>query len=221
MILVPLLNEQGPSLLTAIGEAGLKAVVALVVAVVAGRAVLRPVYRLIAASGSTELFVAATLLVVLSTGLVFSLAGLSMALGAFLAGLLLAETEYRHQVEADIRRSAGCFSACLHVGGMMVDIRVVIAEWLPVLGIVAGLLIGKSIVIGLLCRAFGLSAIVSGAGGPGPQPGRGVRLRHIRRGHGGRHPVARNGRHPVRRGDPHHGADAPDGPIWATGMPNG
>ena len=163
LILVPLLNEQGPSLLTAISQAGLKAVVALVVAVVVGRAVLRPVYRLIAASGSTELFVAATLLVVLSTGLVFSLAGLSMALGAFLAGLLLAETEYRHQVEADIRPFRGLFLGLFFMSvGMMVDIRVVIAEWLPVLGVVAGLLIGKSIVIGLLCRAFGLSAIVSG-----------------------------------------------------------
>ena len=86
-----------------------------------------------------------------------------MALGAFLAGLLLAETEYRHQVEADIRPFRGLFLGLFFMSvGMMVGIRVVIAEWLPVLGIVAGLLIGKSVVIGLLSRAFGLSAIVSG-----------------------------------------------------------
>lgn len=166
LILVPLLNEQGPSLLTAIGEAGLKAVAALVVAVVVGRQVLRPVYRLIAASGNTELFVAATLLVVLGTGWVFSLVGLSMALGAFLAGLLLAETEYRHQVDADIRPFRGLFLGLFFMSvGMVVDLRVVIAEWLPILGVVAGLLIGKSILIGLLCRAFGLSATVSGRAG--------------------------------------------------------
>jgi len=70
---------------------------------VLGRYLLRPLYRIIAATGSSELFMAMTLLVVLSTSMATQMVGLSLELGAFLGGLLLAETEYRHQVEADIK----------------------------------------------------------------------------------------------------------------------
>jgi len=79
------------------------AVVALVGLAGLGRLVLRPLFQMVAATRSNELFVAACLLVVIGAGLITALSGQSMALGAFIAGLLLAETEYRRQIEVAIQ----------------------------------------------------------------------------------------------------------------------
>ena len=77
-----------------------------------GRLGLRPLFRGVARTQSPELFMAACLLVVLATGLAAAAAGLSMALGALIAGVLLAETEYRRQVEVTVEPFKGCCSAC-------------------------------------------------------------------------------------------------------------
>jgi CPA2 family monovalent cation:H+ antiporter-2 len=92
----------GGSILATVGVALLQAAIAVAVIVIFGRVLLRPLFRLVAATRSTELFIAAVLFVVIAAGVIANQAGLSMALGAFIAGLLLAETEYRKAIEATI-----------------------------------------------------------------------------------------------------------------------
>ena len=167
LILVPLLGEQGSTLLTALGSAAVKATLAFVGALFVGRLILRPAYRMIASVGASELFVATTLLVVLGASWTFSQAGLSMALGAFLAGLLLAETEYRHQVEADIRPFRGILLGLFFMTiGMTIDIRFIFAKIETVLLLVTALLFGKTLIVAGLCRLFGLPATVAVRVGP-------------------------------------------------------
>ncbi|MCH8863052.1 MAG: cation:proton antiporter [Proteobacteria bacterium] len=162
LILVILLGQGEGSFIAAVGGATIRAAVALVLVIGVGRLILRPVYRIIAGAKSSELFVAMTLLTVLGTGWLLSLGGLSMALGAFLAGLLLAETEYRHQVEADIRPFRGILLGLFFMTvGMSIDIPLIGAQAGKIAAILAALLIGKSIVTAVLCRGFGLPASVS------------------------------------------------------------
>lgn len=162
LILVALLGEGEGSFINAIGIAILKAVVALALVIGFGRLLLRPFYRLIARTESSELFVATTLLTVLGTGWLVSLGGLSMALGAFLAGLLLAETEYRHQVEADIRPFRGLLLGLFFMTvGMSMDFTLIQTNLAQIGLLVSALLIGKTIITALLCRSFGLSASMS------------------------------------------------------------
>ena len=88
---------------TALGQAALAIAVILVI----WRMVVRPMFRFVGGGASREMFLAAVLLVIIGTAIATERAGLSMALGAFLAGLLFAETEYRHQIEADIEPFKG------------------------------------------------------------------------------------------------------------------
>src|SRR5512145_2228007 len=87
----------------ALGQAALAAAAILVI----GRVVIRPVFRFVGSGASREMFLAAVLLVIIGTGIATEQAGLSMALGAFLAGLLFAETEYRYEIEVDIEPFKG------------------------------------------------------------------------------------------------------------------
>ncbi|MCG8559320.1 MAG: monovalent cation:proton antiporter-2 (CPA2) family protein [Hyphomicrobiales bacterium] len=158
LLLVTLLGEGEGSFLSTMGLAVVKATVALVLVIGVGRLLLRPVYRIVAETRSSELFVATTLLVVLGTGWLMSLVGMSMVMGAFLAGLLLSETEYRHQVEADIRPFRGILLGLFFVTvGMSIDITLIWRELPTVTLIVVALMVGKSLVTAGLCRAFGLS----------------------------------------------------------------
>lgn len=110
-----------------------------------GRLILRPAYRIIAETRSSKLFVATTLLVILGTGWLLSLVGISMVLGAFFAGLLLSETEYRHQVETDIRPFRGIFLGLLFISvGMTIDITFIFDELAQIAALVVGLLIGRA-----------------------------------------------------------------------------
>lgn len=162
LMLVTLLGEGGGTFITAMGFAVAKAAVALALVVGVGRLVLRPVYRIIADTRSSELFVATTLLVVLGTGWLVSLVDVSMVLGAFLAGLLLSETEYRHQVEADIRPFRGILLGLFFMTvGMSIDLTLIQSEWAKIALIVVGIIAGKSVVTAALCRGFGLPAGVS------------------------------------------------------------
>jgi CPA2 family monovalent cation:H+ antiporter-2 len=148
LAIVSVLGQAQPSPWLALVWAGLKGLVALVLIVAVGRLVLRPVFRVVAATRSPELFVSATLLAVLGTGWLTTQGGLSLPLGAFLAGLLLSETEYRHQVEADIRPIRGLLLGLFFLTvGLSIDLALVVASWPLVLGLLGALLIGKSAIL--------------------------------------------------------------------------
>ena len=115
--------------------------------VVVGRLALRPLYSLIAAAGAPELFTAMTLLVVLGIGWATQMVGLSMAHGAFLAGLLLSESEFRHQVEADIEPFRGILLGLFFMAvGMSIDIGLALTDPWMVLSVLGGLIALKAVV---------------------------------------------------------------------------
>jgi glutathione-regulated potassium-efflux system protein KefB len=107
---------------------------AIVALVLAGRYLLNPFFRLLAWTGAREVMTAAALLIVLGAALLMQVVGMSMALGAFLAGVLLAESNYRHELEADIEPFRGLLLALFFMGvGMAIDMRIVWANlWLVV-----------------------------------------------------------------------------------------
>ena len=123
-----------------------------------GRLVLRPLFRSVARTRRPELFMAACLLVVIATGLATTAAGLSMALGALIGGLLLAVTEYRRQVEVTIEPFKGLFVGVFLISiGMSLDIRTVAAHPILVFGTAGGMVLLKLLVIAPLMRGFALS----------------------------------------------------------------
>lgn len=157
LALIPLLGVAEGGLAGAIGVSLLRAVVAIAVIVVAGRVLLRPLLRVVAAGRSPEVFTGTVLLLVLGVSWATEEAGLSMALGAFLAGMLIAETEFRHQFEGDIEPFRGLLLALFFVTvGMGIDPALVVREAPAVLGTVAGLLAIKALLLFGLCRLFGL-----------------------------------------------------------------
>lgn len=124
---------------------------------IVGRFLLRPLLRWAAGVGTREVFVAATLLVVLATASLAAVAGLSMALGAFLAGLLIAETEFRHEIETDIEPFKGLFLGLFFVTvGMQIELGLIARAPIPVLVGVIGLFVVKASLIAALARLFGL-----------------------------------------------------------------
>ncbi len=127
------------------------AVLGVLALVVVGRLVLRPMLRSVARAKSEELFVAACLLVVIGAGLVSALTGLSMALGAFIAGLLLAETEFRHEVEVTIEPFKGLLLGLFFVSiGIGLNVPLLVAHPLQVLGASVGFaLLNAAVVFGL------------------------------------------------------------------------
>jgi monovalent cation:proton antiporter-2 (CPA2) family protein len=124
---------------------------------VAGRLVLRPLFRMVSHSRSAEMFMAATLLVVIGAAAITGFSGASTAMGAFLAGLLLAETEYRHQIEVDIAPFKGLLLGLFFISvGMGIDYRLVGEHAQGLLAAVVGLFALKALIIYLLARLFGL-----------------------------------------------------------------
>jgi len=158
LILVQLLGNEGSSFVEAFSMAAIKGAIALVFVIVVGRIFLKPLYQIIASARSSELFVSTTLLVVLGTGWIMSLAGLSMTLGAFLAGLLLSGTQYRHQIEADIRPFRGILLGLFFmIIGMAIDIKFIIENWLIVTSLLLALMVGKTIIIAFLAKIMGVN----------------------------------------------------------------
>lgn len=156
MIIVPLLASGTDSLALVLGEAMLTAAAAVIGVMLAGRYILRPTFQAIVTIGGSELFVVTTLLVVLGLGWLMTLAGLSLALGAFLAGLLLAETQYRHQIEADIRPFRGVLLGLFFMTvGMRIDPMLIWDQLLIVCAIMTGLILLKTVLITGLARLFG------------------------------------------------------------------
>jgi CPA2 family monovalent cation:H+ antiporter-2 len=142
----------------AFGVAVGQALLAVAAIVALGRLVLRPLFRSVARTRSAELFVAACLLVVIGTALATAAAGLSMALGSLIGGLLLAGTEYRRQVEVTIEPFKGLAVGVFLISiGMSLDIRTLGTQPLLVLAVVACVVGLKLIVVTGLTRAFGLN----------------------------------------------------------------
>ncbi len=158
LVLVPLLGKGGHDLWGSLGNAGLNAVVALGAAFLVGRTLLRPVLRMVASAGSSEIFEAFTLLLALGMAALFHASGLSMALGAFVAGLLVAETEYKHQVEADIQPFKGLLLGLFFMFvGMQLDVRTLLESWQQIAFMVVGLMAVKATILATLARLFGTS----------------------------------------------------------------
>lgn len=112
---------------------------------VAGRWLLNPLFRILAASKAREVMTAAALLVVLGAALLMQVGGLSMAMGAFLAGVLLSESTFRHQIEADIEPFRGILLGLFFLGvGMSLDLRVVAADWRLIASGVLALMVGRA-----------------------------------------------------------------------------
>jgi len=146
------------SVLASLASALLQAAVAVIVIVVFGRVLLRPLFRLVATARSNELFIAAVLFVIVAAGVIAGQAGLSMALGAFLAGLLLAETEYRKAIEATVAPFKGLLLGIFFFTvGMNIDFRDLLREPLWLLGSVVSLIAVKSLLLIGLGRLFRLA----------------------------------------------------------------
>jgi len=134
-----------------------KTVAAIAAIVLGGRLLLRPALRWIARSGSTELFTAAALLLVVGIASLMQWVGLSMALGAFLAGVLLAESEYRRELETDIEPFKGLLMGLFFVAvGMSIDFGVLLGSPWLMLAVLLGFLALKVGVIGALARVLKL-----------------------------------------------------------------
>jgi len=134
------------------------ALAVIVVTLGGGRLLARPVFRHIARTRLREIFTAFALLLVLVTALAFEHAGMSMALGAFLGGVLLAESEYRHEIEAAVEPFKGLLLGLFFIAvGLSADFSVLIARPWTVFGLIAGLFLIKGVVLWLIARRAGFA----------------------------------------------------------------
>lgn len=146
----------------ALGLAIVQSAIVIGAIALVGRVALRPLFRFVTRAEGREMFVAAILLVVIGTAAITGGAGLSLELGAFLAGVLLAGTEYSHEIEVDIEPFKGLLLGLFFMTvGMGIDFRVIAAEMLWVSASVAGLFMIKSVMTGGLCLLFKLPRHVS------------------------------------------------------------
>jgi CPA2 family monovalent cation:H+ antiporter-2 len=156
LALIPLLALQAPEDTSPPLQDFAVAVGAILVMVVAGRYLLNPLFQIIARTGAREVMIAAALLIVLGAATMMQLAGLSMAMGAFLAGVLLAESSYRHELEADIEPFRGLLLALFFMAvGLSLDIQVILENYLRILVAVPALMALKTVIIYALCRLTG------------------------------------------------------------------
>lgn len=152
-------TRQPDATMLSFATALLQAALALVVIVGLGRLVLRPFFQMVSATKSPELFMAACLLVVLLTSLIAAASGLSMALGAFIAGILLSETEYRRAVDTTIQPFKGLLLGVFFVSvGMSLDVVRFLEAPVTILAVATFLIAIKSVIIYWLARPFGLNA---------------------------------------------------------------
>lgn len=162
LVLTTTFGTQDSNLFVELIYATVKAIIALIVIIGLGRLVFRPIYRAVAMSGNAELFMGTTFLVVLGTSFVTEISGLSMELGAFLAGILLAETEYRHQVEADIQPFRGLLLGVFFMSvGMGINIVVLANSLVMVFSLLLFMLTMKALIVFLVSRIGGLRSSTS------------------------------------------------------------
>lgn len=163
LVIIPILamgNEQSLAIpiLIALG----KGVLAFFIMFQSGRWLLRPFFHLVAGTRSAEIFTLATLFVSLTAAWLTNQLGLSLALGAFLAGLMLSETEYKHQIQADIRPFRDVLMGLFFISvGAQLDVSIILKEWFWIGLLTTGLIIGKGAVIAILTRVVGYDLPVS------------------------------------------------------------
>ena len=157
LAVLPVLTEgHGGAVHVTGGFSPLVTIVLLAAVVAAGRYLLRPYFRVLADAGSREVFTAGALLVVLAVGVFMDKLGISMALGAFVAGMLLAGSEYRHEIEADIEPFKGLLLGLFFMAvGMSVNFSLIADEPVTIAGLVVALVALKAAVMFALARAFG------------------------------------------------------------------
>jgi K+:H+ antiporter len=156
LVLIPALGTGGANLATALAIALAKAAALVALLLVGGQRVMRWWLTLVARLKSEELFVLNLLLVTLGLAWLTQTAGLSLALGAFIAGMLVAETEYKHQVETDIRPFHDVLLGLFFITiGMRLDWRPLVDQWMLVLLLTTLPVLAKAILVALLSRAFG------------------------------------------------------------------
>ena len=159
LMLVSILGQRSEgNLLVSIGMALGQAVIAIVLIIGVGRYLLRPLLRLVAGTNSADLFMAATLLIAVGTGVAANMAGLSMALGAFIAGLMLAETEYRRAIEAIIEPFKGLLLGTFFlVIGLRLDLGSLLQSPLFIVAAATGIIGLKFLITLVLARLFRVS----------------------------------------------------------------
>ncbi|MCZ8092523.1 MAG: monovalent cation:proton antiporter-2 (CPA2) family protein [Acidovorax sp.] len=162
LVLIPALGSSSDQLLVALGWALLKAIVLVGVLLTGGQRVMRWWLTLVARRKSEELFMLNLLLITLGLAWLTELAGLSLALGAFIAGVLVSETEYRHQVGTDIRPFHDVLLGLFFITiGMMLDWHILVDRWGLVLALLAVPLLVKSLIILVLARLMGATTGVA------------------------------------------------------------
>ncbi|WFU02583.1 monovalent cation:proton antiporter-2 (CPA2) family protein [Rhizobium sp. CB3171] len=134
------------------------AVGAVAAMIIAGRYLLTPLFQVIARTGAREAMIAAALLVVMGSATLMQLAGLSMAMGAFLSGVMLAESSYRHELEADIEPFRGVLLAIFFIAvGLSLKLDVIADNWALIVLAVPVVMVIKGVIIYALCRVTGSS----------------------------------------------------------------
>ena len=159
LVLIPALAgigaDGGQGLSTALGLAFGKSVLVLAIALLIGQRVVRPWLTLVARRKSQELFTLNVLLMTLGLAWITEHAGLSLALGAFLAGMLISETEFRYQVEADVKPYRDVLMGLFFISvGMLLDLKVVAQQWALIAALVVGPMIFKFALISALAKVF-------------------------------------------------------------------
>jgi len=158
LVLIPALSKPPEQQLELLGFAALKATVLLSVVLYFGQRIFRGWFLRVARLRSSQLFMLNILLVTLGLAWLTEHFGLSLALGAFVAGMLISETEYRYRVEEDIKPFRDVLLGLFLVTvGMFLDVRVIAAHFFAVLGLLLALMIGKFLIVGFAGRAFGAS----------------------------------------------------------------
>ena len=156
LVIIPELARPMGELAGAVAVASVKAVALLTVVLFLGQKLMRGWFTLVARRKSAELFMLNVLLITLGLAWLTEAAGLSLALGAFVAGMLISETEYRYMVEEDIKPFRDVLLGLFFISiGMMLDLSAILREWPSVLGVLLALLAGKLLVAWALSRAFG------------------------------------------------------------------
>ena len=158
LILIPAFVQESDAMATTLGWAMFKAVIVLGFLLFVGQRIMRPWFQWVAGYKSPELFTLNVLLFTLGLAFLTESVGLSLALGAFLAGMLVSETEYRYQVEDDIKPFRDVLLGLFFVTiGMRLDLMQVMLNWGDVLLLVAAIVIGKAVLVTGLAMAFGSS----------------------------------------------------------------
>lgn len=158
LIILPSLTQPPEQLAMLLGIALLKAVVVLAVILVFGQRLMRKWFYFVARAKSSEVFVLNVLLITLSLATITELAGLSLALGAFVAGMLISETEYKLQVEEDIKPFRDVLMGLFFVTiGVKLDLHILVGLWWQILASLLALLLIKSLLVGLLSWRLGAS----------------------------------------------------------------